>query len=64
MTECKYCKFTDFDEDDIHAYGQDLIDVSVWLENNESTGEVVLVSDGWGDIKINYCPMCGRKLGD
>lgn len=63
MQDCKHCSFTDIDADGLSSYGQDLIDMSVWLKKYEATGKVVMESSGWGEIQVNNCPVCGSNLG-
>lgn len=54
MTDCEYCKCdklmsTKYDDNEVRIHG-DHLDIA-----NEGLGGSY--------IKINYCPMCGRKLG-
>ncbi|MBO0413204.1 hypothetical protein JZO81_19285 [Enterococcus hulanensis] len=63
-TECEYCKsdfpfdntvLVEFDENEIEK------DTGKILISN--SGELLLVNRYLGQLsKINYCPMCGRKL--
>lgn len=60
--KCKYCseKYTeplmDGDNDDNH--------LETYFELSILGNEIILRGDVWGCVKINYCPICGRKLED
>ena len=64
---CRYCEFDKnnhvdkllYESDDINAY----IDGNIMcIDLDICVGDIPLSGDY--DTKINYCPMCGRKLGD
>lgn len=66
---CKYCityediyndyKYSNKKEDSMYG-------ISVHIENNimmiDASGDTYESSYVEAEIKINYCPMCGRKL--
>lgn len=73
---CEYCKNQDI-ENRIHGkplYIQktagyvldDVIDTA-WImkcSNKDIAGIMIMTQLGTEFIDINYCPMCGRKLGE
>ena len=73
MEECKYCKelFTGWMNDSLiqdHVNlecGFNLLDIDVFINDDELE---LFVDNGSCDeickktLKINYCPMCGRRL--
>ena len=54
MAECKYCN------------GEKLVIHGDYTDLVINTRERLISAwaDGEANLKINYCPMCGRKLGD
>lgn len=62
MNSCEYCK----DSNNMPLYHEDgptpRMDDYVWLADNQI--EINLWAGGNASVifKINYCPMCGRKL--
>ncbi|MHB9289673.1 hypothetical protein [Latilactobacillus curvatus] len=54
MTECKYCEG---EEIIIHGFYTDLS-----IDSKERL--ISALGEGQVDLKINYCPVCGRKLDD
>lgn len=77
MEKCKYCdlKKDDFGDyygkklllGDVYVGGTDL-EMSTYISYDEGCNRLVTsIGDDEGDweradIKINFCPMCGRKL--
>lgn len=69
MNECKYC--------DLKNYGTYVFDYKIVLhiqdgawntlymayDKNRKEYSIMAVGDGSAEIKIDYCPFCGRKLG-
>ena len=60
---CKYCEEK---TEVIGNYNTDIGKIEVFLEDSELTINSYEISNHpeiiSSDIKINYCPMCGRKL--
>lgn len=54
MQDCKYCT-----DEAITIHGD-------WTDLNVNAKERLISAwgDGEADLEINYCPVCGRKLGD
>jgi len=64
--ECEYCNDKDKEFDYIKDVGKCSIGISgkeLWFQcmNDEYTNTRYEYY-GSGNIKINYCPMCGKKL--
>ena len=62
--ECPYCHYEDhlvyFSQKKINKCRSDFVDVYV-----EPLGALEVKTDFEAiEIPVNYCPMCGRKLGD
>ena len=56
---CEYCE----KEKHIEKRKKDNIYFKVWGKHLQVIGKVLNIPLG-RDVIINYCPMCGRKLGD
>lgn len=56
---CEYCK----KEKHIEERENDNIYFRIWGKHLQVIGKVLNISLG-RDVIINYCPQCGRKLGD
>lgn len=67
------CSFCEYRNERVYWCGDE--EIAGWVIGpNESTGDCYYLEDGclnaiaddpWcgtGPLKINYCPMCGRKL--
>ncbi|WP_088825681.1 MULTISPECIES: hypothetical protein [Listeria] len=61
MKNCKYCKgeFSDFL---MHSFTSDDNHLDNYFELDIIADELILRGDVRGRTKINYCPICGRKL--
>ena len=59
MSECEYC----YKEKKIEERRTDNIYFEIYGKHLRLFGKVIGISFG-RDVLINYCPMCGRKLGD
>ena len=56
---CEYCEKAKH----IEERKRDNIYFKVWGKHLQVIGKVLSIPLG-RDVIINYCPMCGRKLGD
>ena len=71
--ECPYChnktgkKHYTLLECHYYANDDNYVEATVDINSNDKTMSLI-VGDYYGDntdeIKINYCPICGRKLSD
>jgi hypothetical protein len=61
MDNIKKCEYCEVDVDDrVNLLELDLYpeyDIEVYIDGNNN-----LTYNGFGDKRINFCPMCGRKL--
>lgn len=66
MTEeqknCPYCHDFDGHGPDLFKCDSDYESASIYLEDNTITFDNSDGSRMSGAFKINFCPMCGRKL--
>ena len=55
---CKYCNYEERIYDDENEFDY------IWI--NDACGCLNVEMDGGRELvfEINYCPICGRKLGD
>lgn len=56
---CEYCK----KEKHIEEREEDNIYFKIWEKHLQVIGKIFNIPLA-RDVIINYCPMCGRKLGD
>lgn len=56
---CNYCQGEVDKREDLMVIGEDFYDISVYIGGNNK-----LCADDDIECEINYCPMCGRSLGD
>ncbi|MFL2080348.1 hypothetical protein ACEN4A_01410 [Latilactobacillus sakei] len=64
MQDCKYCTFIKPGPSWPRAFGTEIIEDGAWLIKDDDSDKYELQVELWGEHKVNYCPMCGRKLGD
>ena len=56
--ECKYCEVDVNDRKSLLQIETDYWDFDIYIDGNNNLTH----NDKLDDNKINYCPMCGRKL--
>ena len=56
--ECKYCEVDVDDRENLLQIETDYWDFNIYIDDNNNLTH----NDKFEDNKINYCPMCGRRL--
>lgn len=62
MNECEICKT--LNEGRIYKVNGAWVDLLIKKDRESGKVKIIGICDGRVEIDANYCPECGRKLGD